>query len=77
MRCDLCGGDEARIRRVSRCYGQGEDLLVIENVPVVSCPRCGECYLTAETRHEIERLKRERRSLAEERAVDVVRFAAA
>jgi hypothetical protein len=30
-------------------------LLVIENVPVTSCPNCGESYLTAETLHEIER----------------------
>ena len=28
-----------------------EDLLVIESIPVVSCPNCGENYLTAETLH--------------------------
>jgi len=52
------------VRRVSRSYGKGEGLLVIENVPVVSCPNCGEGYLTAETLHEIERIKLHRKSFA-------------
>jgi YgiT-type zinc finger domain-containing protein len=55
--CDICGKEGAKIRHVSRSYGKGEDLLVIENVPVISCPHCGESYLTAETLHEIERIK--------------------
>jgi len=75
MICDICGQEGARIRRVARTYGNGKDLLVIENVPVVSCPHCGESYLTAETLHEIERLKLHRESLAVERAVEIVSFA--
>jgi YgiT-type zinc finger domain-containing protein len=71
MICDICGKEGARIRRVSRSYGQGEDLLVIENVPVVSCPHCGESYLTAETLHEIERIKLHRQHLAVRRPVEV------
>ena len=57
MVCDICGREGARIRRVTRTYGKGKDLLVIENIPVVSCPHCGESYLTAETLHKIERIK--------------------
>ena len=75
MICDLCGKEGARVRRMARTYGKGKDLFLIENVPVVICPHCGESYLTASTLHEIERLKLHRKSLAEERAVDVVRFA--
>ncbi|MGQ9625727.1 MAG: type II toxin-antitoxin system MqsA family antitoxin [Anaerolineae bacterium] len=75
MVCDICGKEGARIRRVSRSYGKGENLLVIENVPVVSCPHCGESYLTAETLHEIERIKLHRRDLAVKRPVAVVDFA--
>ena len=74
MICDICGGRGARIRHVSRSYGKGENLLVIENVPVVSCPHCGESYLTSETLHEIERIKLHRKSFAVERAVAVVEF---
>ena len=46
-----------KIRRVSRSYGPRADLFVIENIPIVSCPHCGESYLTAGTWHEIERIK--------------------
>ena len=74
MICDICGGEGARVRHVPRSYGQGEDLLVIENVPVVSCPNCGESYLTAETLHEVERIKLHRRSFAQERPVFVAVF---
>jgi len=74
MVCDICGREGVRIRRVVRTYGKGKDLLVIENIPVVSCPHCGESYLTAETLHEIERLKLHRKSLAVERPVEVVNF---
>ena len=74
MLCDVCGQEDARIRRVARTYGKGKDLLVIENIPVVSCPHCGESYLPADTLHEIERLKLHRRCLAVERSVEVVSF---
>ena len=75
MICDICGKEGARVRHVTRSYGRGKDLLVIENIPVVSCPHCGESYLTAETLHEIERIKLHRKSFAQERAVSVAVFA--
>jgi YgiT-type zinc finger domain-containing protein len=63
------------MRRITRSYGRGADLLVIERVPVITCPHCGESYLTADTLHEIERIKLHRRSLAAKRSVPVVAFA--
>lgn len=75
LHCELCGHAGARLRRVARTYGQGKNLLVIEDVPVVCCPHCGESYLTAKTLHEVERLKLHRRKLAHERPVEVVAFA--
>ncbi len=74
MVCDICGRKGARIRRISRTYGKGRDLFVIADIPVVSCPHCGESYFTAETLHEIERLKLHRKSLGVERSVEVVTF---
>lgn len=73
--CHICGEEGVRSRRVTRSYGRGPSLLVIENVPVLSCPHCGETYLTAETLHELERLKMHRRALASKRSVPVVAFA--
>jgi YgiT-type zinc finger domain-containing protein len=73
--CDICGNGGAEIRYMTRSYGKGADLLVIEGVPVVVCPHCGESYLTADTLHEIERIKLHRRSFAKPRSVAVATFA--
>ena len=75
MICGICGKEGARVRYVTHSYGKGENLLVIENVPVVSCPHCGESYLTAETLHEIEHIKLHRQSVTTERPVPVAIFA--
>jgi YgiT-type zinc finger domain-containing protein len=75
MICDNCGKSGAKIRHVSKSYGKSATLFVIENVPVVSCPHCGESYLTAETLHGLERIKRHRQALAIPRPVPVAVFA--
>ncbi|MFH1908539.1 MAG: type II toxin-antitoxin system MqsA family antitoxin [Chloroflexota bacterium] len=72
--CDICGKNGAEIRYATRSYGKGANLLIIENVPVVTCPHCGESCLTAETLHEIERIKMHRKNLAKPRYVAVAEF---
>lgn len=74
MICEICGCEDAHVRHVTRSYGKGSNLLVIENVPVVSCPRCGESYMTAETMHELDRIKSNRGTLASPRAVAVATY---
>ncbi len=74
MVCDICGESGVRQRYISRSYGQGEALLVIEDVPVMSCSQCGESYLTAQTLHEIERIKHQREGIAVKRPVAVAVF---
>ena len=76
MRCDICGKEGTRIRHVSETFGKGHDLLVIEDIPLVTCPHCGESYFTAQTLHEIEHIKRHRKSLAVQRLLEVAKFAA-
>ena len=73
-KCDNCGEQEAQIRQISRSYGSGQDLLVIEGIPLISCSNCGESYFTAETLHEVERIKLHRKGFAETRLVSVARF---
>ena len=73
-KCNTCGEQAARIRHVSRSYGSGKDLLVIEGIPLISCSSCGESYFTAETLHEVERIKLHRQGFAETRPVSVARF---
>ncbi len=75
MICVICGQEGIRLRHLPRSYGKGEDLLVIENVPVISCSSCGETFMTAETLHEIERIKLHQKSFAKERPVSVAAYA--
>ncbi|MBC8183414.1 type II toxin-antitoxin system MqsA family antitoxin [candidate division KSB1 bacterium] len=74
MICDVCGKEGARLRKVTVAYGKRKDLLVIENIPKISCPNCGESYFTAQTLHEIERIKLHRKSFAKQRPVEVAPF---
>lgn len=74
MICDICGRKGAEIRYMTRSYGRGANLLIIENVPIVVCSNCGESYLTAETLQEIERIKLHRKNLAKYKSVAVAEF---
>ena len=74
MNCDNCGKKGAKVRKLTRSYGKGKKLLIIENVPVINCPHCGESYITAETLHEIERIKLHRKNFASERPIPVANF---
>ncbi len=74
MICEICGKEGARIRRVTRTYGKGKEMFVIENIPVITCPHCGESYFEAETLHEIERIKLHKKSVATTREVRVAQY---
>ena len=74
VHCENCGRPGVQIRLVTRSYGKGATLLLIERVPVISCPHCGASYLTAKTLHEIARIKLHRRSLSKRRTVAVAEF---
>ena len=63
------------MRPITRSFGSGAALLVIENIPLVVCPHCGASYFTARTLHEIERIKALRNSVAVPRKVPVAQFA--
>ncbi len=72
--CEHCGSPSVQLKHVTRSFGKGGDLLVIEGVPLWSCPSCGESYFTATTLHELERIKVLRKSLAVVRPVSVAAF---
>ena len=74
MLCDICGQEGARIRKIAETYGKGKNLIVIENIPMVSCAHCGESYFTADTLHEIERIRLHHKNFSVERPVEVANF---
>jgi len=72
--CASCGKPGVQMRQVTRSFGRGSSLLVIEEIPLWTCPHCGESYFTAQTLHEIERIKALRKSVAVERPIPVALF---
>lgn len=74
MRCDIRGQDTARVRRVTRSFGEGASTFLIEEVPIVTCASCGEGYLAAETLREVERIGAHWRELSVEKTMPVARF---
>ena len=65
----------ARICHITRSYGKGSSLLIIENIPAVRCTSCSETYLDADTLHEIERIKLHSENFAVTRNVPVADYA--
>jgi len=74
MKCEICRQAGTRIRKVTRSFGKGRSQFLIEDVPVVSCPHCGESYVTAATLKELERIRASWRTLSVEKKLRVARF---
>jgi len=60
MICGNCGEPTAYISRSTRAFGEGDDLIVVENVPVIACRECGAEFLSILTFGQIERLHNNR-----------------
>ncbi|MFZ4624555.1 MAG: YgiT-type zinc finger protein [Rhodoferax sp.] len=63
-----------QLRHVTRSFDKGAALMMVENIPMWSCPSCGESYFSAQTLHQIERIKTLRKSIAINRSVPVAAF---
>ena len=73
--CEHCGSSAVQLKHVTRSFDKGAALMVVESIPMWSCPSCGESYFSAQTMHEIERIKALRKSVAVKRSVPVASFA--
>jgi len=74
MTCDLCGRAGARLRRITKTCGSGRSTFLIEGVPVITCPSCGESYMTAETVQEVQRIRTHWRELTAKKELPVAKF---
>jgi YgiT-type zinc finger domain-containing protein len=75
MICDNCGKSRAFERKMTHTYGKGKNLILIENIPVIDCPDCGEQVLTSDTLKEIESIRKGRDKQLKQRFVPVAQFA--
>ena len=74
--CASCGNADVKLKHVTRNFGQGDALLIIEAIPRWSCRSCGESYFSASAMHAIQRIKTLSTSVAVNRSVPVATFAA-
>ena len=74
MICDCCGKEGALTKHVSRSFCSGAEIQVVDGIPLVVCPNGGESYLTAETLHELERMKLHRRNVRTARQAPVIDY---
>jgi hypothetical protein len=49
-------------------------MLVIEGIPYIQCPHCGERYFTAQTLQEVENIKAHRNDRSHKRRLPVAVF---
>ena len=61
--CDCCGKPGVMEKHITRSFGKGDRVVVIDGIPLCVCPHCGESYFTASTLQEVERLRMHRAGL--------------
>jgi YgiT-type zinc finger domain-containing protein len=74
IQCEICGAYHARTRRVNRTQGKGEDMILIENIPLVVCSSCGQSYFTAATLRQLEEIRCKRDGRTTSRPIPVAIF---
>jgi YgiT-type zinc finger domain-containing protein len=74
MNCQICGKKSASIKKVTKSFGRGSRLVVIEDIPVLSCSSCHESYVTADTAREIDRIRKNRTTIGKAKRVLVASF---
>ncbi len=74
MNCHICGKKTVSIKKVTKSFGRGHSLVVIEDIPVLSCSNCHESYITAGTAREIDRIRKNRVTVGKAKRVLVASF---
>jgi YgiT-type zinc finger domain-containing protein len=74
MNCQICGKKTVSIKKVTKSFGRGDSLVVIEDIPVLSCSSCHESYITADTAREIDRIRKNRVTVGKAKRVLVASF---
>jgi YgiT-type zinc finger domain-containing protein len=73
MPCEYCEGT-IRERRVRDDYWSGDQLVIIEDVPVGVCDRCGERYYPAAVLEKMDQIARRRSRIKRTIRVPVTTF---
>lgn len=72
--CDNCGVQAARTVKRPQVLGRGTQMMLVDNVPVITCRNCGESYMTSETMHGLDNIRSKQRANSATRKVAVAEF---
>jgi YgiT-type zinc finger domain-containing protein len=73
--CDICGVQSARVVKRPQVLGRGERMMLVDNVPVISCKNCGESYMTSDTIHKLDEIRVKQKEKSIKRKIAVTEFA--
>jgi len=74
MNCQIRGKETVSIRKVTKSFGRGPSLVVIEDIPVYFCRSGHESCVTPETAREIDRIRKNRATPGKARRVLAASF---
>lgn len=55
--CDICGARAARVVKRNKVFGKGRKMIVIENIPFISCQNCGQTYITRDVMLALDEIR--------------------
>ncbi len=73
--CSFCGEQTARRVSKSHAFGRGAKMLVVEDIPTMSCSNCGQTYLTGDVLKMLEEILKNQAKYVTQRTVNVAEFA--
>jgi YgiT-type zinc finger domain-containing protein len=75
LTCSICGAQTARSVRRPQLVGKGDNLVMVNNVPMYSCRNCGHTYFTVEVARMLDQIRLHPDQYTETRAIPVAEFA--
>jgi YgiT-type zinc finger domain-containing protein len=57
MICDICGVRAGRVVKRDKVFGKGRKMIVIEDIPFISCRNCGQTYITREVMLTLDKIR--------------------
>ena len=70
--CENCGVKAARLIKRPQVLGRGTKMILVDNVPVITCKNCGENYMTSETMHRLDDIRLKQKAQNIERKIAVL-----
>ncbi len=73
--CSFCGEQSARKVIKAHVFGRGAKMLIVEDIPTMTCSNCGQTYLTGDVLKMLEEILKNQSKYVTQRTVNVAEFA--